>query len=411
MPLEKTAIDLGFIPLTDCAPLVIAKELGLFSQQGLDVHLSREPSWANIRDKVCLGLLDGAQMLAGMPLSCSLGAEAIHQPLIAAMALNLNGNAITIANTLHQRLLEMEPGFMANHPVTASTLKRLIDHDRDHDRPRLRFAMVYPSSSHNYLLRYWLASAGIDPDQDIDLGVIPPPRMVECLRQGEIDGYCVGEPWNTLAVREGVGTIVIPSCEIWNNHPEKVFGITRDWAEAYPNTLQAILRALIEACRWLDDDGHRDAAADLLAEPDYLNTDREAIAAGLTGRITFGAAERPSAYPDFHVFHRYAANFPWLSHAEWIVTQMIRWGQLAAPTDIAAAVAGVYRPSLYRKAAKSLGIPCPPADRKVEGTHEQAWLLATATESFTLGPDLFFNGDIFDTVASHAHEPPRETGR
>jgi nitrate/nitrite transport system substrate-binding protein len=396
--LEKSTVDLGFIPLTDCAPLVIALEMGIFASYGLDVRLSREPSWANIRDKVCYGLLDGAQMLAGMPLSCSLGAEAIHRPMVVAMALNLNGNAITVSNALYQRLVAAEPALMANRPVSASALKALIDRDRQAGLPPLRFAMVYPSSTHNYLLRYWLASAGVDPDRDIELGVIPPPLMAECLRKGQIDGYCVGEPWNTLAVEQGIGTLIVPSCDIWNNHPEKVFGVTRAWAEAHPNTLQAIVMALIEACRWLDDEAHRKEAAAILSQPDYLDTDPDAIAAGLLGSIRLGAAATPTAIPDFHVFYRYAANFPWLSHAEWIVTQMVRWGQLRVPLDIASAVAEVYRPALYRKAAGALGLACPPEDRKIEGLHDQAWLLATATESFTLGPDRFFNGEVFEAT-------------
>ena len=247
--LEKSSLDLGFIPLTDCAPLVVALEFGIFARYVLDVTLSREPSWANIRDKVSFGLLDGAQMLAGMPLSCSLGAEAIHKPMVVAMALNLNGNAITVSNAIYERLLAMDSGLMANRPVSAAALKRLTDQDRQLGRPPLRFAMVYPSSSHNYLLRYWLASAGIDPDRDISLDVIPPPLMADCLHQGQIDGYCVGEPWNTVAVERGIGTIVVSSSEIWNNHPEKVFGVTRAWAESHPKTLQAIVMALIEACR------------------------------------------------------------------------------------------------------------------------------------------------------------------
>ena len=324
--LEKSSLDLGFIPLTDCAPLVVALEFGIFARYGLDVTLSREPSWANIRDKVSFGLLDGAQMLAGMPLSCSLGAEAIHKPMVVAMALNLNGNAITVSNAIYERLLAMDSGLMANRPVSAAALKRLTDQDRQLGRPPLRFAMVYPSSSHNYLLRYWLASAGIDPDRDISLDVIPPPLMADCLHHGQIDGYCVGEPWNTVAVERGIGTIVVSSSEIWNNHPEKVFGVTRAWAESHPKTLQAIVMALIEACRWLDEEVNRAEAATLLARPEYLDTDRKVIAAGLQDHVQIGAGTAPSVVADFHVFHRYAANFPWLSHAEWIIAQMIRWG-------------------------------------------------------------------------------------
>ena len=398
LPLEQSAVELGFIPLTDCAPLVMALELGIFERYGLDVTLSREPSWANIRDKVSFGLLDGAQMLAGMPLSCSLGAEAIRQPMVVPMALSLNGNAITLSLPLFERLREADPGLMAQRPVSANALKRLIDQDREAGRPPLRFAMVYPSSCHNYLLRYWLAAAGIDPDRDLSLCVVPPPLMADCLWDGLINGYCVGEPWNTVAVERGIGAIVTPSCEIWNNHPEKVFGVTRAWARSRPNTLLAIVKALIEACRWLDDESNRLDAADILAHPAYLGTDALTIAAGLQGRVPIGLSRAITPLPDFHVFSRYAANFPWLSHAEWIATQMVRWGQLRPEIDTAAAVSEVYRPDIYRQAATALGLASPPTDRKVEGLHEQSWLLATTTESFTLGPDRFFNGDVFDST-------------
>jgi nitrate/nitrite transport system substrate-binding protein len=396
--LEKTELALGFIPLTDCAPLAIAQEKGFFRRYGLRVRLSREPSWANIRDKICCGILDGAQILAGMPLAASLGAEAFHQPMIAALSLNLNGDAITVSNALYQRMAEIDPATMARRPLRAASLKKVIEADKAEGRPPLRFAMVYPSSSHNYLLRYWLASSGIDPDKDIRLGVVPPPSMTAYLASGRIDGYCVGEPWNSLAVERNVGRVLIASCEIWNNHPEKVFGVTREWAQAHPRTLQATIMALIEACRWLDEPGNRLEAARILAAREYVNAPEAVLAAGLMDRFRYGPGEAPKSLPDFHVFHRYAANFPWLSHAEWILTQMLRWGQLKGQVDVRRAAAAVYRPDLYRRAAAGLGLACPPCDRKVEGLHDQPWLLASSTESFTLGPDRFFDGGLFDSV-------------
>ena len=391
---EQSELVLGFIPLTDCAPLAIAAEKGYFAGYGLSVRLSREPSWANIRDKLCCGLLDGAQMLAAMPLALSLGGDAFRQPVMTALSLSLNGNAITVSETLYRRMLEADPTAMAQAPVSALALKKVIDADRSAGRESLRFAMVFPFSSHNYLLRYWLASAGIDPDRDLRLSVVPPPAVTSALRDGRIDGYCVGEPWNGAAVAEGVGRIVIASCEIWNNHPEKVLGVTREWAEAYPATHRALLMALIEACHWLDQPDNRAEAARILAGPAYLNAPQSVVAASLQGRVAYATGQSPREMPDFHVFHRYAANFPWLSHGEWLITQMLRWGQLPPPVDIKRA-AEVYRPDLFRLAAQELGLPCPPCDRKVEGVHEQPWLLATSTDSFTLGADRFFNGAVF----------------
>ncbi|WP_255211190.1 CmpA/NrtA family ABC transporter substrate-binding protein, partial [Methylogaea oryzae] len=336
---EKTRLNLGFVPLTDCAVLAVALEHGYFHRHGLDVTLSREASWANIRDKVCCGVLDGAQMLAGMPLAASLGAEAFQQPMVTGFAMSLNGNAVTVSNALYRRLLDTDGEAMANRPLTAQVLKTLIDSDRAAGRPPLRFAMVYPCSSHNYLLRYWLAAAGIDPDRDITLTVVPPPLMAGYLQNGLIDGYCVGEPWNTRTVEDGLGHVLIASYEIWNNHPEKVFGVTRQWAQQHPNTHRAVLMALIEAARWLDPPENRAEAAELLSGPEYVDAPVELLRAGLLGEFRYGKGEAAAAFPDFHVFHRYAANIPRRTHAEWLVSQMLRWGQLKGPLDVAAAAA------------------------------------------------------------------------
>jgi nitrate/nitrite transport system substrate-binding protein len=398
--LEKTEVSLGLIPLTDCAPLAIAQEKGFFRQFGLKVSLSREPSWANIRDKVCFGLLDGAHMLAGMPLAATLGAEAFRVPMVTGLSLSLNGNAITVSAKLYQRLLDTGLPLRdaaSGDALKPDALKKLVEADKTKGLAPLRFAMVFPSSSHNYLLRYWLASADIDPDRDIRLSVVPPPLMADCLRQELIDGYCVGEPWNARAVEQGIGHVLIASGEIWNNHPEKVFGVTREWAQTNPDTHQAILMALLLAAHWLDQPENRPEAVSILARPEYVDAPASALAAGLLGQFAFGLGEAAKPLPDFHVFHRYSANFPWVSHAEWIMAQMLRWGQLREPLDIKAAAASVYRPDIYRRAAAALGQSYPPFDRKPEGLHERPWLLATQTDSFTLGADRFCDGRLFNS--------------
>lgn len=397
--LEKAQLTLGFIPLTDCAPLVVAKELGFFEKHGLDISLSKQASWANIRDKVCFGVLDGAQMLAGMPLAASLGTEAFQRPMVTGFAMSLNGNAITVSNDLYRRLLDTNAESMADRPLTARALKKLIDADRTAGRAPLRFAMVYPCSSQNYLLRYWLASAGVDPDRDVTITVVPPTAMAEHLRRGLVDGYCVGEPWNTRTVEDGLGRVLIASYEIWNNHPEKVFGVTRRWAADHPNTHRAILMALIEAARWLDQPDNRAETAALLSSPEYVNTPEPILRAGLLGEFRYGVDKPAVKLPDFHVFHRYAANIPRPSHAEWLIGQMLRWGQLKGPLDLAAAAAGVYLPGIYRDAAAGLGLSCPPPNHGPEGVHDQPWLLATANQSFDMGPDRFFDGAVFESAA------------
>ena len=389
---EKPRLTLGFVPLTDCAPLVIAQEHGLFARHGLEVTLSREASWANIRDKVAAGLLDGAQMLASMPLATTLGLGEVQQATITALSLDLNGNAITVSNRLHDEMASLDPAGLSDPPVSADRLKPLIDARRAAGKALPVFAMVFPFSTHNYLLRYWLAAGGIDPDRDLRLVVIPPPQMVEALRIGAIDGFCVGEPWNAAAVAEGLGQVLTTSHDIWNNHPEKVLGVNADWAGRYPVTHRAVMKALIEAARWLDEPAHRLEAAEILAHPDYVGAPTEIIAMSMTGSYRYRHGAPPQPMPDFNVFSRYAANFPWRSHALWLLAQMVRWGQLREPVDLLGIAQTVYRPDLYRQAAAELGIACPTSDWKAEGAHAAPWL----RDGLILGADRYVNGAAFD---------------
>ncbi|HYD67819.1 CmpA/NrtA family ABC transporter substrate-binding protein [Azospirillum sp.] len=384
--LEKSALTLGFVPLTDCAPLVVAKEKGFFRREGLDVTLSREPSWANIRDKVAVGLLDGAHMLAGIPLAATAGIDPLGTPMIAASTLDLGGNAITVSADLHARMLAADPEAMDEKPLTARALKAVIEEERIAGRPRLSFGVVFSVASHAYQLRWWLAEAGIDPDADVRLVVVPPPRMVASLAAGEIVGFCVGEPWNTLAVHEGIGRVLVSSHELWNNGPEKVFGVTEAWARANPNTLRAVVRALIRAARWLEEPGSRLEAASILASGRYIGVPAATLVQSLIN---------PDA-PDFVVFHRYAATFPWRSHAVWTLAQMVRWGQLPATADLAGIAARTTRADLYRKAAVEVGEAVPLDDMKVEGIHDDRWVLMAATNPILMGPDRLFDGRRFD---------------
>ncbi len=393
--LEKPNLNLGFIPLTDCAPLVVAREKGFFRQQGLNVELSRENSWANIRDKVSIGMLDGAQMLAPMPLASALG-DVPAVPMIASMSLDLNGNGITVSNKVYRRMLETCEPAIDTPAGSARALKKVIDAGREAgDRP-LAFATVFPYSSHNYLLRYWLASVGIDPDQDVRLPVVPPQQMVNYLQAGVISGFCVGEPWNTLAVSHGLGRILAASYDIWNNHPEKVFGVAGSWAGAYPNTHQAVLTALIRACEWIDQTENRPEVCEILSQGRYVNTPREILEKSMLGTFQFARNAEPVERPDFNVFNRYRANFPWRSHAVWFLTQMARWGQLSEPVDFKRIAHQVYRPELFRQAAENLGLQVPPGDYKLEGMHTEDWTLLGETGVLQMGPDSFFDGLSFN---------------
>ncbi|HYE36507.1 CmpA/NrtA family ABC transporter substrate-binding protein [Methylocaldum sp.] len=394
--LEKTKLNLGFIPLTDCAPLVIAHEKGFFQKHGLEVTLSREVSWANVRDKVFTGVLDGGHMLAAMPIATTLGLGELKKPTITALSLDLNGNAITVSQDLYRRMAELDPAAAAERPMSARALKQAIEAGRSAGRESLCFATVFPFSTHNYMLRYWLAAGGIDPDRDVRLVVIPPPHMVSYLSSGEIDGYCVGEPWNAQAVTTGVGRTLITDYEIWNNKPEKVLGVNRDWAERHPNTHRALLMALLETARWIDQSENRIEVVDILAREDYVNAPADVVKMSMTGSFHYQIDAAPTPLPDFNVFFRYAATFPWRSHAVWFITQMYRWGQLRAPIDMRKLAEEVYRPDLYREAAQALGLPCPTLDYKTEGQHDEPWTLREASEPLTLGADRFLDGLVFD---------------
>ncbi len=393
---EKTRVGFGIIPLTDCAPIVVATELGYFDKYGLDVTVSREASWANIRDKVASGELDGAHMLASMPLAATLGVGPIQQPTLTAFSMDLNGNGITVSNALYERMLAADPAAMQERPTTARALKKVIDQDKRAGKPPMTFAMVFPVSTHNYEIRYWMASAGIDPDRDVRLVVIPPPQMVANLEAKHIDGYCVGEPWSAHAVAAGIGHTLITSYEIWNNSPEKVFGVSREWAERNPKTHRAALMALIEAAQWMDRLENREEVVRLIARPKYVNAPEDVVKMSMTGTFRYAAGEPARPLPDFNVFYRYAANFPWRSHAMWLLTQMLRWGQIGEAIDIRSVASEVYRPELYREAAVALGAPVPHQDYKTEGSHASSWTLSDASAPIVMGPDRFFDGRVFD---------------
>ncbi len=388
---EKVSLNLGFIPLTDCAPLVIAKEKGFFSAEGLAVNLHSESSWANIRDKVSAGVLDAGHMLAPMPIAASLNLDGLNTPMLSALSLGLGGNAITVSRGLYQKLLEVNGQSVVEPLNSIVALKDLILQNQNKGLKPLTFAHVFPFSCHNYLLRYWLASAGIDPDRDVRLVVIPPHLMVNALATEQIDGFCVGEPWNSQAIAQDVGATLITSVDIWQNSPEKVLGVTCAWAGQYPNTHQALIRALLKSALWLEQTEHRAEACALLTEKDYVPVNPSVLRVFECGEFQYGVDKPVVQLPDFNVFYRYAATFPWLSHAEWIIGQMQRWGHLQASVNIPELAARIYRPDLYRQAAQTLSLPCPIYDRKNEGTHPQGWNIASDSGLIAMGSDTFFD--------------------
>ena len=371
--LEKEDLKFGFIKLTDMAPLAIAYEKGFFEDEGLYVTLEAQANWKVLLDRVIDGQLDGAHMLAGQPLGATIG-FGTQADIITAFSMDLNGNGITVSNDVWQEMkkhIPLDADGKPQHPISAAALKPVMEKYKAEGKP-FNMGMVFPVSTHNYELRYWLAAGGIHPgyyaphkgdtsgqiDAQALLSVTPPPQMPATLEAGTIYGYCVGEPWNQQAVFKGIGVPVITDYEIWKNNPEKVFGVSQAWADENPNTHIAVVKALIRAAAWLDADNNanRGEAVEILSQPAYVGADAEVIANSMTGTFEYEKGDVREV-PDFNVFFRYNATYPYYSDAIWYLTQMRRWGQIgqAQPDSWYMDVAKkVYRPDIYAQAAQEL---------------------------------------------------------
>lgn len=371
LDLEKDVLTFGFIKLTDMAPLAIAYEQGYFLDEGLFVTLEAQANWKVLLDGVIDGQLDGAHMLAGQPLAATIG-YGTEAHIITPFSMDLNGNGITVSNEVWEKMLPNIPKMAdgrPEHPISAEALVPVIEEFNARGEA-FNMGMVFPVSTHNYELRYWLAAGGINPGYyspdnisgqigaDVFLSVTPPPQMPATLEAGTIHGYCVGEPWNQQAVFKGIGVPVITDYQLWKNNPEKVFGITDAFAEENPNTTKAVVRALIRAAMWLDENNNanRPEAVEILSRPEYVGADYEVIANSMTGFFEFEEGDKRDI-PDFNVFFRHNATYPYYSDAIWYLTQMRRWGQIAEPKSDAwfkDVAASVYRPEIYLEAARSL---------------------------------------------------------
>ena len=371
LDVEKDELKFGFIKLTDMAPLAVAYEKGYFEDEGLFVTLEPQANWKVLLDRVITGELDGAHMLAGQPLAATIG-FGTKAHIVTPFSMDLNGNGITVSNEVWELMkphLENGPDGKPVHPIKADALKKVVDKFKAEGRP-FNMGMVFPVSTHNYELRYWLASGGIHPgfyspsDASGQIGaaallsVTPPPQMPATLEAGTIDGYCVGEPWNQAAVFKGIGVPVITDYEIWKNNPEKVFGLTKEFTEQNPNTTLALTKALIRAAKWLDenDNANRVEAVEILARSEYVGADAEVIANSMTGTFEYEKGDKRDV-PDFNVFYRHYATYPYYSDAVWYLSQMRRWGQISeAKSDewFDETARSVYLPDIYLKAAKML---------------------------------------------------------
>ena len=396
--MSTTHLTAGFLPLLDSVLLVLAREKGFAEAEGLDLHLVRETSWANIRDRAAIGHFDIAQMLAPMPLAASLGLTPIATPMIAPVVLGLGNNAITVSAALWQAMADQgAPGDLAAAAAGAALARVVAGSKR-----KLRFGVVHQTSSHNYELRYWLAASGIVPDRDVEIVVLPPPLLPDALGTGGIDGYCVGEPWNSIGVVTQGAHIATVKASIWQSSPDKVIGMRATWAERNPELVGAVVRAIYRAGAWCGETDNHAEAARIMAGAAYLNADEGVVIRALTGMLDVGGGVVRQV-PDYFTPHAGAANFPWKSHALWYYSQMVRWGEVAASAENAELAASCFRPDLYRAALAPAGVAVPAQDYKTDGERALPGTIAAENGKLTMGPDLFFDGQVFHPEALDAY--------
>jgi nitrate/nitrite transport system substrate-binding protein len=351
---ETPKVRIGIIALTDCSSLVMAHELGLFKKHGIESTISKEASWAVIRDRLTLGENQATHLLVGTAYAMTMGLQGSPQkPTIVPLYLNRNGQAITLTKSLLDKGLK-----------TPAQIKPLALEAKAKNSP-MTFAMTYPPGTHAMWMRYWLASGGIHPDKDISLITIPPAQMVANMKVGKMDGFCVGEPWNARAIADGIGFTAITTQQLWRDHPEKVLAFTEEFAAKNPKTVRATMRAVIEASQWIDKLENRARMAEVVSQPQYINCPKEIIYGRLLGEYDYGDGrkEKDKYYMTFFDRH---TNFPQRSHGVWWLSQFRRWGMVKEPPDYKGLVERVHRSDIFREVAQEMGVETPREDMKKE---------------------------------------------
>ncbi|MFT3967104.1 MAG: ABC transporter substrate-binding protein [Sphingobium sp.] len=387
-----TNLRIAFLPLTDVAVLAVAREHGFAEEEGIALDLVPTTSWATLRDRLVYGQVQGAHMLAPLAVAVTLGLSQQPAALAAPYKLNVNGNMLVMA-TDFAAALDPDPASRLSDPLGAA-----------HDfaaaiglwRRKPVIGVVHRFSSHALMLRYWLASAGVDPDRDVVLRVLPPSLTVEAMRAGEIDGFIAGEPWGSAAVEQGLAEVVAIGERIWRRGVEKVLAFREPWLEENPDIVDRLLRALARAAAWCDDPAHRGELAHLLSGPAYVDQPAELIGRALLGQIVPRAGQAPIDDPDFLLFAREATPFPWRSQALWIYSQLARWGMVEHNAQNAARAGAVFRPDIFRRALADSDLPMPGASMKLEGAVDLPLAVGSRRGELTLGPDRFFDGRVFD---------------
>lgn len=379
---------IGFLPLVDAALPILAHELGFAEAEGVAIELVRDVTWATVRDRLLYGHTDAAHMVAPLAIASALGRDRPPTAMTVPFVLGLNGNAITFSTALGEAC---GLGETLGDPFAVGAALRAVLQTR-----RLRFGVVHRHSSHNYMLRYWLAGVGIRPDVDIEIVVTSPPFAADALASGEVDGICVGEPWNSIAVDRGVGRIALATAQIWRRGVEKVLAMRADVADERMEVTQQLIRALHAAAAHFVQPETAEASAAILARPTYLDAPADAILRAITDRIRLVQGGEPVHYPDFMFQYREAANFPWRSQAAWLYAQMTRWDGRAYDAGDAAVAAATFRPDLYRGALAGSGAVLPGASSKLEGALGKPIGAGSTQGRLMLGNDRFFDGRAFD---------------
>lgn len=387
-----TPLRIAFLPLTDVAVLAAARERGFAEEEGLALDLVRTTSWATLRDRLVYGQVQAAHMLAPLAVAVTLGLSQQPAALAAPYKLNVNGNMLVMAKEFAAALDPDLDRRLADPLGTAHDFAAAIGLWRR--KPVI--GVVHRFSSHSLMLRYWLASAGVDPDRDVVLRVLPPSLTVEAMHADEIDGFIAGEPWGTAAVEAGLAETVAFGERIWQRGVEKVLAFRQPWLDENPQIVDRLLRALVRAAAWCDDPQNHANLADLLASEAYVDQPADLIHRALAGRIVTRAGEAPLENPDFMLFSREATPFPWRSQALWIYSQLVRWKMVEHSAENAAKAGSVFRPDVFRRALAGSDVPMPGASMKLEGAVNMPLAVGARRGDLTLGPDRFFDGRVFD---------------
>jgi ABC-type nitrate/sulfonate/bicarbonate transport system substrate-binding protein len=387
--MKGTVLSVGFIPLVDAAPLIVAQEMGFAAEEGIVLELRRAPSWSSLRDMLSFGQVDAAHMLSAVPVASALGLGGARAKLSAVSVLSINGTVIGVSNALAQQMrglghtFDFQDVYAAGNALIAAS------------GARLRIGVPFPFSMHAELLYYWLSALGLPAPQGVEIKTVPPSLMAQAIKAGEIDAFCVGEPWGSIAVENGVGELLLPGSAIWSFAPEKVLAVRSDWAEQESALMGRLIRSVYRAGRWLADPSSRILRSELLARPEYLNMSAEILDRSFEGRLVISKAGDERFVSQFMEFHKGAACFPWRSQAEWIGGQLA--GRLGLERPAALAAAGsIFRADLCRAALAGTSAKLPAASLKVEGAIQVPTAMASESDQIILQPNRFFDGRVFE---------------